>query len=244
MEQVCIQGIQVAQARWTDIIALVADSIRKKRPTTLGYVNVHVLNQAAKYPDLKVFLEGLDLCYCDGRGVQLAARLQGERLPERLTGADWIHSLCLEAREHSWRLGWIGGEYGISAEAARRLERQYPGLEIIVTDHGFRSVSEKRQCIQRINEARPDILLVGMGTPIQEYWVQQHREALDVPVVWCLGATADLVSGKTPRGPSWLVAHHEWAARLLVEPRRLARRYIIGNPMFFLRLMRQRRPHE
>jgi N-acetylglucosaminyldiphosphoundecaprenol N-acetyl-beta-D-mannosaminyltransferase len=244
MEQVVIQGIPVAQARWQDVIALVATSIRTKHPTTIGYVNVHVLNQAAKHPELADFLTKLDLCYCDGRGVQLAARLQGNRLPERLTGADWIYPLCLQAREKSWRIGWFGGEYGVSAAAARRLRQQIPGLDIVVTEHGFQSVTSTAQAVARINAAQPDILLVGMGTPLQEDWVRAHRGEIHAPVVWCLGATADFVSGKTPRGPKWLAARHEWLARLLVEPRRLAWRYMIGNPRFFLRLLRSTKAHE
>jgi N-acetylglucosaminyldiphosphoundecaprenol N-acetyl-beta-D-mannosaminyltransferase len=240
MEQVRIQDIPVARARWTDVLGFVSASINAKRPVTIGYVNVHVLNLAAKNPRLHKFLQDLDLCYCDGRGVQWAARFLGKDLPQRMTGADWIYPLCAEAQARGWRLGWVGGEYGITAEATRRLERQYPHLEIVVTDHGFRT-GDLAQTIARINATKPDILLVGMGSPRQESWVAQHREALDSPVVWCLGATADYVSGQIARGPKWLTEHHEWLARLVVEPRRLFQRYMIGNPTFFLRMLRRRR---
>jgi len=82
--------------------------------------------------------------------------------------------------------------------------------------------------------------LVGMGTPEQERWVQQRREAIQAPVVWCIGATADVISGKNPRGPAWLVEHAEWLARLSIEPTRLSRRYLIGNPAFLMRALKQR----
>ena len=79
-----------------------------------------------------------------------------------------------------------------------------------------------------------------MGTPTQEHWVQEHRGALKAPVVWCLGATADFVSGQTSRGPQWLHDNAEWLARLLTEPGRLWRRYLLGNPLYLARVLRQR----
>ena len=79
-----------------------------------------------------------------------------------------------------------------------------------------------------------------MGTPEQEMWVQQRRSDLDVPLVWCVGATADILAGTEPRGPSWLVQHAEWLARLKANPKKMWRRYLVGNPLFLARVLRQR----
>jgi N-acetylglucosaminyldiphosphoundecaprenol N-acetyl-beta-D-mannosaminyltransferase len=241
METVRIQDIPVAKIRWPDLLRAVNRSIENATALTIGYVNVHVVNLAARDDDLKIFLQNLDICYCDGRGIQWAASLQGESLPERMTGADWIYRLCEEAAEKGWRIAWIGGEYGVTSKAQRRLSERYPKLTIVHTEHGFHSMDD-HSVISRINAASPDLLLVGMGSPIQEAWVARHRDAIECSVVWCLGATADLVSGKQNRGPKWLTERHEWLARLIIEPRRLAKRYIIGNPVFFLRQLRKRNP--
>jgi N-acetylglucosaminyldiphosphoundecaprenol N-acetyl-beta-D-mannosaminyltransferase len=212
----------------------------KTRPrSVITYANAHVLNLAYSNPSLRAFLNRSDLCYCDGNGVRLASQLLGARIPDRITGADWIWDLAANA-EHSWSLYWIGGRPGVAARAAAVLKSKHPGLRIAV-DHGFYPSSgpAHEASLNRINSFRPDILLVGMGSPRQEEWVASNLAHLDAGVIWCLGATADFVAGDVPRGPSWLTARVEWVARLAVEPRRLWRRYLVGNPVFAARILRQ-----
>ncbi len=196
---------------------------------TVSYVNVHVLDQSAFHQDLRSFLSQLDICYCDGRGVLWAARLQGDHLPERITGADWIWDLAARAAGEL-RICWVAGEPGVSAAAAQALRERHPDLEI-TAHHGFHAKQgpENDALLARINREEPDIVLVGFGTPLQERWVRDNRARIQAPVVWCLGATADFLSGRVSRGPAWLHNRHEWLARLLADPRRMWRRYLLGN---------------
>lgn len=240
-ERVEVLGVPVAALRLPQLLDEVEALVAGGGPATVGYVNAHVLNLAARDVALHAFLRTLDLCYCDGNGVRLGARLLGGHLPERMTGADWIWELARRA-EARHRLFWLGGEPGVTAAAAARLQERHPRLEVD-TDHGFhpREGPEDRALIDRINAARPAILLVGMGTPLQERWVAERRHLLEVPVVWVLGATADFVSGRVPRpGPAWLVDRAEWLSRLAADPRRLAGRYLVGNAEFLGRVLRQR----
>jgi N-acetylglucosaminyldiphosphoundecaprenol N-acetyl-beta-D-mannosaminyltransferase len=203
---------------------------------TVAYANVHVLDVAQRDPALRAFLNAADLCYCDGGGVVLGARILGRRLPERMTGADWIWDLAARA-EHRWRMAWIGGEDGVVARAVAVLRERHPGLEVHA-EHGFHA--DWGPVIARVNAASPHIVLVGMGTPVQERWVAAWRSRLEAPVAWCVGATADFVSGKVDRGPAWLHGRQEWLARLLTEPGRLWRRYLLGNARFLVAVGRQR----
>jgi N-acetylglucosaminyldiphosphoundecaprenol N-acetyl-beta-D-mannosaminyltransferase len=245
VDRVRLQGIGVDPLDVDGLLDRVGALVHAGRRSTVAYVNVHVLNEAARDPQLAAFLAGVDLCYADGAGVVLGARVVGKRLPPRMTGADWIWDLGGRAARDGWKLAWIGGEYGVAARAARVLESRNPGLEFVFTSHGYvRGEAAADRMLAKLSAAKPDILLVGMGTPHQERWVAAHRDRLDVPVVWCLGATADFVSGRTSRGPRWLHQRQEWLARLLVEPRRLWRRYLIGNPAFLLRMLRERRRPE
>ena len=242
MRRVDILGVGVHAIRRAELIPFVEQRVQNRQRTTLAYANVHVLNQAHGNPQLRDFLNQADLCYCDGNGVIKGAKILGDSLPERMTGADWIWDLAACA-EGKLKLYWLGGEPGVTAEAARALQARFPQLEI-ATDHGFhaRSGPENTQCIERINAAAPDIVLVGMGTPVQEEWVAERRSQIHAPVVWCLGATADFISGRVPRvGPVWLIERHEWLSRLLADPKRLWRRYLIGNGLFLYRVRRQRR---
>jgi N-acetylglucosaminyldiphosphoundecaprenol N-acetyl-beta-D-mannosaminyltransferase len=208
-------------------------------PKTLAYLNVHVVNSARDDAVLKGFLQGVDLCYADGQGIVLGARLQGKHLPERMTGADWIWDLAKLAESQGWTLAWVGGEPGVSQAAAETLREKHPKLKLH-SEHGFYSPEQTPALLARINAAEPDIVLVGMGTPTQEHWTAEHRSALSAPVVWCLGATADFVSGKTDRGPGFLNQNAEWLARLITEPERLWKRYLLGNPLFIARVIKER----
>ncbi len=210
---------------------------------TVLYANVHVLNQAVREPALREALAAADLVYCDGEGVRLGARLLGARLPPRSTGADFVWEMAGMCARRGAGIYWIGGAPGVAAAALDRLREAHPALRVCGAHHGF---FEKRGAgtdtvIAEVNAAAPDLVVVGLGTPEQELWVARNRDALRAPVVWCLGATADFVAGRVPRAPRWMLDHGlEWLYRFAHEPRRLFGRYIVGNPIFFARVLRQR----
>ena len=114
----------------------------------------------------------------------------------------------------------------------------HPNLDVVYTTHGFHTQADWDEIVTQVNAASPDILLVGMGSPIQEAWLRTYRERLHVPVTWAVGATADYISGVRHLGPAFLLEHQEWLARLWVEPRRMWRRYLLGNPKFVVRTTR------
>jgi N-acetylglucosaminyldiphosphoundecaprenol N-acetyl-beta-D-mannosaminyltransferase len=245
--QIHLQGIRIDALQIDELLSSVGALLQSRERSTIAYANVHVLNLAARDEALTDFLRQATLCYCDGIGVVIGARLVGEHLPSRLTGADWIWALAARAEREGWRIAWIGGAYGVTAAAARRLLERHPRLQVVLTSHGYASPASPRHdaLLARLDEAQADIVLVGMGTPAQERWVAENRSRIDAPIVWCLGATADFVSGRVSRGPAVLHNRQEWLARLLVDPRRLWKRYLIGNPRFLLRILRERRnrPH-
>lgn len=232
--RVDVLGIGVDALDRAGLLTRVSDLVQAAGRGTIAYVNVHVMNLAAADPTLRTFLAGADVVYCDGAGVVLGARLLGETLPERMTGADWIWELAARAELEGWRIFWMGGEPGVAALAARRLGERFPSL-IIATEHGF--VNDMDSVVQAINRFAPDLVLIGMGTPLQEHWVMTHRSAIGAPVVWVVGAVADFVSGTVDRGPAWLHQRQEWLARLLVDPKRLWRRYLVGNTVFLARVL-------
>ena len=208
------------------------------------YVNAHVLNQSQDRPALRAALQDADLVYCDGYGVRIAARALELPTPHRMTGADWIWSLAALCEESGRSVYLLGSEPGATREAAERLRRRYPDLDIAGTHHGFFAIGSPHaeRVVEDINERRPDIVLVGMGTPKQEDWVQAYRDRLDTDVLWTVGALFDYVSGRVPRAPGWLSDNGlEWIFRLGVEPQRMWRRYLIGNPMFLSRVLAETR---
>jgi N-acetylglucosaminyldiphosphoundecaprenol N-acetyl-beta-D-mannosaminyltransferase len=208
-------------------------------------VNAHALNLCYEDAALRVFFNGAEVVFCDGAGVALAARVLGRRLPARITYADWAWSLAAFAAAEGLSLFFLGARPGVAQEAAKRLRERHPGLEVAGCHHGFfdhRAGSPENEAVVReINAARPDILLVGLGMPLQERWLMQNREKLAFGVALTGGAVFDYVSGRLRRGPRFLTENgFEWLARLLVEPHRLWRRYLVGNPLFLARVLKQR----
>jgi len=210
--------------------------------STVLYANVHVLNSAYGDRELQHILNHADLVYCDGAGVRLGARLLGHHLPPRMTGADWIEPLCAACAAEGITLYLLGSRPGVAARAAELLQRRHPALRIVGAQHGY--LADPAVCtaaISAVNATHPHILLVGMGTPIQERWIAAHRDELEVPVVWGVGALFDFVAGIQPRGPRWMLNNGlEWLYRLCSDPRRLWQRYLVGNPLFILRVLRQK----
>jgi N-acetylglucosaminyldiphosphoundecaprenol N-acetyl-beta-D-mannosaminyltransferase len=205
-------------------------------------VNAHCLNLCYEDPELRGFMNGAEVVFCDGAGVMLAARILGKRIPQRITYADWIWQLADFAAAQGFSLYLLGARPGVAQEAARRLGERYPGLRIAGARHGyFERGAGSAAVVREINAATPDILLVGLGMPLQERWLMENWQRLDVRVALTGGAVFDYASGRSRRGPRLLRDNgFEWLARLLAEPRRLWRRYLLGNPLFLLRVLRQR----
>jgi len=213
-------------------------------PRRVMYVNAHVLNQSLEQEPLRTALNEADLVYCDGYGVRLAAKALEVQIPHRMTGADWIWDLAALCEGAGRSVYLLGSEPGYAAEAADRLLGRHPRLQIAGTHHGYFDVGSPHdeRVVEEINACRPDILLVGMGTPKQELWVQRNATRIDAGVLWTVGALFDYVSGHTPRAPGWLADNGlEWIFRLAVEPKRMWRRYLLGNPVFVSRVMTQAR---
>jgi N-acetylglucosaminyldiphosphoundecaprenol N-acetyl-beta-D-mannosaminyltransferase len=208
------------------------------------YVNAHVVNQSRLTPGLGDALRRADLVYCDGYGVRIAAKALELPTPHRMTGADWIWTLAALCEQRGLSIYLLGSEPGVAREAAARLQRWYPGLRVAGTHHGFFEIGSPHaeRVVEDINDRRPDILLVGMGTPKQELWVQQHADRIDADVFWTVGALFDYVSGRIPRAPGWLADNGlEWIFRLGIEPQRMWRRYLLGNPVFLTRVLGEAR---
>jgi N-acetylglucosaminyldiphosphoundecaprenol N-acetyl-beta-D-mannosaminyltransferase len=223
------------------LVERVVARAKSSERSVVAYANVHVLNQAYEDESLRRFLGDADLVYCDGSGVALAARALGMPVGKRLTGADFVWPLMRRLAVEELPVFLLAGEPASIEAAGGRLRTEVPGLRIAGTAHGYQALPEEAELVAAINESGAKILFVGMGTPRQERFVARNRDRIEVPVIWVVGALFDFVSGRLRRGPAWMTGHHlEWLARLLVEPRRLAGRYLVGNPLFVLRLLRER----
>jgi N-acetylglucosaminyldiphosphoundecaprenol N-acetyl-beta-D-mannosaminyltransferase len=215
---------------------------RDGRSRSIFFVNAHTLNLAASDPSYRDVLNSADFVFADGTGVRWAARLQNVRILENMVGTDFVPQLLRETagRGHSYfMLGADPETIKVAADAARQ---EFPGWTQAGYRHGYLT-DEKltAAAIEQINAARPDVLLVGMGNPIQERWIAENLSRLEVPVCMGIGGLFDFWAGNVSRSPRWL-RHlgHEWLWRLYQQPLLKARRYLIGNPLFLARVVRDR----
>jgi N-acetylglucosaminyldiphosphoundecaprenol N-acetyl-beta-D-mannosaminyltransferase len=239
-----VLGVGVDPITVDELHAEIARLVRAGKLGLVLNVNAHCLNLCYEDSALRDSLNGADVIFCDGVGVMLAARMLGGRIPARITYAAWIWRLAGFAASESYSLYFLGARPGVAQEAARRLRERYPSLSIVGVRHGYfdhtAGSAENEVVLEEINAAAPDILLVGLGMPLQERWLTQNRHRLDARVALTGGAVFDYVSRRVSRGPRILTERgFEWLARLLHEPRRLWRRYLLGNPLFLLRVLRQ-----
>lgn len=237
-----IDTIKVDPVSLNETIAFISSVAASNGKATIFYANAHGVNLAATDPTLRKAFDKASLVFCDGKSIQWAARFLGRSIPERFTPPDWIHRLGHLAVEHDYRMFFLGGEPGVAEAAAEQLRSQLPRVQI-ASHHGYftQRGSQNERVIRIINSYQPELLLVGFGMPHQELWISNHLEQLNMNVALSVGGLFDFLSGAKRRGPRWLTdIGLEWLTRLATEPGRLGRRYIIGNPQFALRVIRQR----
>lgn len=182
-----------------------------------------------------------ELATADGQAVVWAARLLGHRLPERVAGIDLFRALLGLATERRYRIFILGARPEVLAEAVRRLADEHPTLRVAGVQHGYYAAEEEGDVVARIRAASPDMLFLAMETPTKEIFLARYREQLGVRFVMGVGGSIDILAGRRRRAPRWMQrAGLEWLFRLLQDPRRLAKRYVVGNTRFMLLVLGER----
>lgn len=201
-------------------------------------VNAFVCNMARKDKHFRRLLAE-STTYADGQSVVWAAKLLGGHLPVRLATTDIAEPVLRAAAREGLPVYFFGAADGIAEGAAEKLRAKIPGLAVR-THHGYVSDAEVDEVLDDIAAHGTRILFVGMGDPAQQLWVERHRDRLPPAVLTC-GGLFDWLSGSNKRAPEWMInAGLEWLWRLIIEPRRLAKRYLLGNPSFMAAVARQK----
>jgi len=222
-------GVPISCTTMAEAVRTVEAARDPSHPRFFAFVNAHCLNVAygnAAYADV---LRRCDCVWPDGAGVRLAGRRLGFPVPENVNGTDLFPLL-------SGRVFLYGATSNVVRRAAENIKAKYPRMTVVGLAQGF---GDDRATIAEINRVEPDILLVARGVPLQELWIAEHLAELRCGCAIAVGGLFDFVSGHAPRAPQWMRQYGlEWVFRLMLEPRRLFRRYVIGNPLFLMRLER------
>jgi N-acetylglucosaminyldiphosphoundecaprenol N-acetyl-beta-D-mannosaminyltransferase len=222
-----------------DVLLCARGFLRSERssPALIVPVNAQLVHLAKKQPRFAAFLERADLCVADGFPLVAASRLMETPLAERIAGVDLAVDLCRLLAQEGGSVYLFGGRNGAADATAEVLRTRFPSLRIVGADcppfHFETMLWAAESALEKIHAARPDLLLVGLGAPKQEYWIEDSFAELPCKVVMGVGGTFDILSGQVPRAPGWMqICGLEWFFRLCVEPRRLWLRYVVGNSYF------------
>ncbi|MFE1744023.1 WecB/TagA/CpsF family glycosyltransferase [Coleofasciculus sp. H7-2] len=234
-------GVTVYPLTIENLHSLIAEAVTNSQRWIIANHNLHSIYLYYHDRKMRDFYAKANYVHVDGMALVLLGKFLGLPLSRehRVTYADWTHPLMAEAVQQDWRVFYIGSKSGIAERGADILREQYPGLQI-ATAHGYFDAHpnslENQAVLERIKAYQPHVLMVGMSMPRQEHWVLDNLEQLSANAILTSGAAIDYVAGAVPTPPRWAgKLGLEWLFRLLAEPQRLWRRYLV-EPWFILRL--------
>lgn len=242
-----VASVPVDRLTMKQAVEQVLEALRNglsRKPFLIMGPNAQLVTLAQRNRRFAAALKASDLNIPDGVSILIAAKMLGTPVPERVTGGDMMEQLCEKAAQHHLRVFFLGGLPGAADQAALQLQSRYPGLSIAGTycpPLGFEhDPIESTHIRQIITVAAPDLLFVAFGAPKQEIWIHENCGTLPVKAALSVGAAFDTQAGLRKRAPEW--THKigmEWFYRLLQEPRRLWRRYLVGNTYFLYLVLKQ-----
>lgn len=238
---ITLLGVRYASLTPEAALAEAERLYESEKPGSIVVTNAHGLNVAYSDPRYREVLNRADLVLNDGKGVMLAALLKGRRFPADLNGNDFGALLLQHCAARSWPVYFLGARPGVAQRAAERARERYPGLRIVGSRDGYFSAEEENDVIQSVRDAGAGVLLVALGNPRQERWMDVNLRRTGARLGMGVGAFFDFMAGEVERAPGWINRMGlEWLFRLVKEPRRLWRRYLLGNPLFLWRVLRER----
>ena len=239
-----ILGIPVAMTDYAQTMDVMDGMIERREPGYVCAAPVHAVMVAYTDPEMRRALLGSSLTVPDGMPLVWAANLLGEDLQDRVYGPELMRRYCERCAEHGHRVWLYGGhDQGSLAQLTLELRRRHPGIQI-VGGHSppFRplTAAEEDAVVAQIEDARPDVVWVGIGVPKQEKWMARMRDRVEAPVMCGVGAAFDFHAGRISQAPRWMQERGlEWTYRIAQEPRRLLPRYLFYNPWFMVAFGRQ-----
>lgn len=239
---VSILSVTVNTLKMSDACEFIDKAITINLNTYICCIPLHSIMECQQNPKLIPIFNNSYLNTPDGIGVVFLLRLFGHKNVERVYGPDLLAEICKISPDIGYKHYFLGSTETVLENLRKKLTEKNPGLKIVGSySPPFRALTadEDTELCQEISNSKPDILWVGLGSPKQELWMYNHQGKIDVPVMIGVGAAFDFLSGNKPQAPRWVQrSGFEWLFRLLSEPRRLWKRYLLGYPNFIYLLIK------
>jgi len=237
VNKINIFGVNVDNISYDKFLSIISESVENKIKVKISYANAHTLVKICSDIELKKLIDKFDVIHPDGIGVFLASKfLYGKTgLKEKLIGSDFYYSLSKKGIEKNWKFYFFGHDIA----TLNKIKTNYPDLNIAGFNEGYHYQTEK--VISGINNSKPDILIVGLGFPLQEQWISDNLSKINSNVILAVGGGIKIFSGTKVRGPAtFQKLGLEWLMRLLYEPGRLWKRYLLGIPIFTFNVIKSK----
>jgi len=236
LHTVNVLGIDVFSVGMAQLLNICEEYIDSKKALLLGVVNVAKLVNCRKNIELQRSLMEADIVLADGLPIIWLSRMLGDPLPERVTGIDIMYELLKEANKKHYRVYFLGAKSEVLQTMIKTIQKDYPGIPIAGYRDGYFDKDEEQDVAKNIKDSQADILFVGISSPKKENFLKNWLNFIDVPICHGVGGSFDILAGVTNRAPIWMQkCGLEWLYRLIQEPRRMWKRYLITN-MIFIKL--------
>lgn len=234
-----VLGVDVHAADMEAVLEHVANAISQRKKLHIGVVNAAKVVNMKRNPELGRDVEASDLVLADGAGVVYAARLLGTPLPERVAGIDLMYEIMARGADQGRRVFCLGATEEVSQKVEEEIGRRFPGVVLAGRRNGYFSDEEEESVAEQIRDSKADVLFVAITSPKKENFMAKWSDLMEVPVVHGVGGSFDVMAGKVKRAPVlWQKTGMEWLYRVLQEPGRLWRRYLITNTLFISSLLK------
>jgi len=234
VEEINIFNIKINPLRRPDFLSIIEKGIKSGRQIAQFGVNSATINDIVRNEEFRYTINNADLVHIDGMSVVWALRSFGYTVPERVATPDLADDILAMADRQGLSIFLFGAKESTLSLCQQNIEKKFPNLIISGSRNGYYKPEEEKEIFDLINKARPDILLLGMSSPKKELFFESYRHKLEARYILGVGGYFDIMSGLIRRAPRWMQdTGLEWLFRLMQEPRRLWKRYLIGIHQFF-----------
>ncbi|MBC2098484.1 WecB/TagA/CpsF family glycosyltransferase [Listeria booriae] len=241
MTRTFLLGSYVDSLTMQETLERIEAIIHARKPVQHVVINASKINLMATNEELATIINRSPLINADGQSIVWAMRFLGHTIPERVTGIDLFENLVSESAKKGYRVYYFGATQEVVQEVVRIHQVKYPTLQVAGYRNGYFEESKSEDIAQTIQQSQADIVFVAFSSPKKEYWIHTHKDTMDVPFVMGVGGSFDVIAGVTKRAPKCMQkAGLEWFYRFMQEPRRMFKRYFVGNLSFVWKVMKER----
>lgn len=240
MQRIELMGCPMDVASMGETVTTIRDAVAARRFTQHVVVNVAKLVNMRTDPQLDASVRACDIINIDGMGVVIGARFLGHDVPERVAGVDLFHALLAMSAQEGFSVFLLGAKDQVVSTAAAKVQALYPGLKLAGYHHGY-FWDDEAAMVDTIRASGAQLLFVAITSPKKENFINRWRDQLGVSFVMGVGGTFDVVAGKVKRAPLWMQKYGlEWLYRVIQEPGRMWKRYLVTNVRFGGLLVREK----